>query len=60
MGRPIKITNEIKDSVIGAVESYPESTLREMESIFDILIASIGNILNEDKIKFHYKIPSHF
>lgn len=57
MGRPKTISQEIKDGVIGAVEFYPESKLRDIKSLFDISTASIRSILNEDQIKFHPKIP---
>lgn len=56
MGRPMEITREIKDSIIGVVDSDPEMSLRELETLFDISKTSVRKILNDDKIKFHKKI----
>ena len=52
MGRPIEITQDVKDAVIGATEADPEITLRELESLFDIYTVSIRTILNDDSNSF--------
>ena len=57
MGRPIEITAEIKDAVIGAAEADPEISLRDISDIFDISTTSARSALNEDGIKYFQKIP---
>jgi hypothetical protein len=56
MGRPIKIMEEIKDGIIGAVEFEPETTLQEIGFDFEISPMSVRKILNDDKIKYYKKI----
>ena len=57
MGRPIEITAEIKDAVIGVTEADPEISLRDISDIFDISTTSARSALNEDGIKYFQKIP---
>lgn len=57
LGRPVKITQEIKDDVVKSIEDDPEQHLNDLSSKFDISTTSTKKGLNTNGISYHEKIP---
>ena len=56
-GRPKKIDDDLKASVVGYMDADPTNTLRSVADDFPICPASVRNILNENSINFYRPIP---
>ena len=59
-GRPVKITDNIKQGIVSKYTITPESTLKDGAEIFGLCEASIKKALNEENIYYFQKIPVPF
>lgn len=56
-GRPITITDDVREGIVGAVESQADTTLYEISKDFDVSKSSAKQILNDSGISCQRKIP---
>lgn len=55
-GAPKKVTDDVKDGIIGAFEEYPELDLTYAAGLFDLGTTTIRTVLHEDGISYMQKI----
>lgn len=55
LGRPVKITAEVKEEVINSIEEDPEQHLTNLSFEHQISTTSVKKILNDDGYSYHQK-----
>lgn len=58
LGRPVSITEELKDGVVGFMDSEPTNNLRDVAYNFSLSTTSVRGILNDNSIHYHKPIPT--